>query len=196
MKGRIVPLTFLTLYSFLLVPTEHRQIKVQRGQPPLYEDRDGYEVLSLVLDDLSDQWKDKSLAICPLTTSAKDAFKAECPKIPEEFQGASEDFDSKVGKARLKNEFSLKKNYRLVAPLHASSTTKEQADSKVKNQARAPYGTYYVAAVGFDAKRTHAVAFVEYFCGNLCGNSTFYFLRKSGSGWLEAKEVPKCGRIY
>jgi len=76
----------------------------------------------------------------------------------------------------------------------------EQPRNKEEIRKRIRSGTYYVAAVGFDDKRTRAIAFVEYICGNLCGNSLFYFLRKSDKGWEETpevqREVQRCGRIY
>jgi hypothetical protein len=116
-----------------------------------------------------------------------------------EFHGASEDFDNKTKtKQILQRRFSLTKNYdlaytRLGVDLNQPET-REEARRRIRS------GTYYVAAVGFDDKRTHAIAFVEYICGNLCGDSIFYFLRKSEKGWEEAPEVQRevraCGRIY
>jgi hypothetical protein len=167
----------------------------------VYDDRDGYEVLSVLLNRLSVVRKNDTIRIDPRTAAGESVaeIKAQCSGIPVEFHGASEDFDKKLNTRQIRRRrFSLKKSYELG---HASAMadlnqpeTREQARKRIRS------GTYYVAAVGFDDKRTHAIAFVEYICGNLCGDSIFYYLRKTENGWQEAPEVQRevraCGRIY
>jgi hypothetical protein len=167
----------------------------------VYEDREGYEVLSVLLNRLSVARKNDTIRIDPRTAEGKRVaeMKAQCLGNPEEFRGASEDFDEKV-KTRLilRRGFSLTKQYELARV----SRMADPSQLETREEARKRYhsGTYYVAAVGFDDKRTRAVAFVEYICGNLCGDSIFYYLRKSERGWEEAREVNRqvqsCGRIY
>ena len=206
MRPRIEILAVGLLCSLLVLPGPHAQTKHQKTQPPLYEDRDGYEVLSVLLNTGIDIWKNETVRIHPLTPSGKylAEIKAQCSVIPAEFQTASEDFDKQIRtRFLLRQRFSLKKTYQLAAPVAASPPTDEdKALSKAEFgrliRERIRSGTYYVAAVGFDDKRTRAVAFVEYICGNLCGDSMFYFLRKSEKGWEEARDVKvtDCGRIY
>ena len=181
--------TFFCL--FLFAGEVHPQKKIQKRPPPVYEDHDGYEVLSVVLNARSLKWKNETVRIDPRTAPSKSVaeIKAQCSGIPTEFQSASEDFDKNV-KTRLlpRKEFSLNKKYNLG---YASPSVAGQSPRS---------GTYYVAAVGFNDTKTRAIAFVEYICGSLCGNSMFYFLRKSEKGWQEAQEVQRevraCGRIY
>jgi hypothetical protein len=173
----------------------------KREAARVYEDRDGYEVLSVLLNALSVTRKNETVRIDPRMASGKGVaeIKAQCSGIPAEFQAASEDFDKKVEtRFLLRRGFSLAKSYAL---LHARvKTDATWAETQEEARKRFGSGIYHVAAVGFDDKRTRAIAFVEYICGNLCGDSIFYFLRKSEKGWVQAPEVQRevhsCGRIY
>ena len=176
------------------------QTKSQKQKLSVYDDRDGYEVLSVLLNRLSVTNKNETIRISPATSAGQVVakIKAQCSGIPDEFQGASEDFDTRTKtKQILRRQFSLTKNYELARASDMNDLlpeTREQARKRIRS------GTYYVAAVGFNDTRTRAVTFVEYICGSLCGDSIFYFLRKTEKGWEEAPEVQRqvkaCGRIY
>lgn len=166
-----------------------------------YQDPEGYEVLSLLLNRLSDVWKNNSIRIDPRAARGKTVaeIKAQCSGVPDEFRSAWNDFDRSL-EPRLvwQKNFALTKPYELAgagpAPFPGEPEPKEQAHKRIRS------GTYYLAPVGFNEDRTRAVAFVEYLCGGLCGDSIFYFLRKSEKGWTEVPEVQRqvqtCGRIY
>ena len=201
MKRAAIALTLGLVGSLLCNAGTQGQTKNQKKQMPIYEDHDGYEVLSVLLNRLSVVQKNETVKIGPRTVPPRDVaeIKARCSGIPPEFQSASEDFEKVVQtRFRLRKMFALKKNYELAYPSAMADMghleTKEEAHKRIRS------GTYYVAAVGFDEKRTRAIAFVQYICGNLCGNSLFYYLRKSEKGWKEAPEVPpkvqSCGEIY
>ncbi len=201
MKRTAMALVVGLFGSLFCLASAHGQTKHLKNKLATYDDRDGYEVLSVLLNAQSDKWKNETITIDPRTPLGRAVaeIKAECSGIPAEFQAASEDFDRKVQtRLLLRKGFSLRKNYELG---YASSTiAAEQPRNKEEIRKRIRSGTYHVAAVGFDDKRTRAIAFVEYVCGNLCGNSLFYYLRKSEKGWEEAREVQRevlrCGRIY
>jgi hypothetical protein len=187
--------------SLFCLASTHAQPKHLKNKLATYDDHDGYEVLSVLLNAQSDKWKNETITIGPRTALGRAVaeIKAECSGIPAEFQAASEDFDRKVQtRLLLRKGFSLRKNYEL--GYASSAIAAEQPRNKEEIRKRIRSGTYYVAAVGFDDKRTRAIAFVEYICGSLCGNSLFYYLRKSEKGWEEAREVQRevqtCGRIY
>jgi hypothetical protein len=194
-------LAVLLLSLSSLVVNGGGQTKIKEDHPPSYQDRDGYEVLSVLLNAQGVARKNDTIRIDALTASGERVaeIKAQCSGIPAEFVSASEDFEKKM-KTRLllQREFSLAKNYELARVSDMAGVS--QPDVKAEARKRSPAGTYYLAAVGFDEKRTRAVAFVEYICGNLCGESIFYFLRKSEKGWVQApeaqREVHSCGRIY
>jgi hypothetical protein len=197
----MMALAVLLMSSLPFAPNGRGQTKNQKGQTSIYQDSDGYEVLSVLLNAVSVVRKNDTIRIDPHTAPGKYVaeMKAQCSGIPAEFRSASEDFDKRV-KSRLilQRGFSLRKNYELA---YGSATAGiSQPETKEEARKRIRSGIYHVAAVGFDDKRTHAVAFMEYICGNLCGDSIFYFLRKSEKGWEEAREVQRevqrCGRIY
>ena len=194
-------MTIVSVCLLLIAASTRSQTREHPVQVPAYEDRDGYEVLSVLLASLSVVRKNDMIKIDPRTSSGRgvEEIKAHCSGIPEEFQGASGDFDKRAKtKLTLRKEFTFAKPYEL-----AYATVKHHEDdseSKQEARDRIRSGTYYVAAVGFNENRTRAIAFVEYICGNLCGDSIFYFLRKSEKGWEEAPEIRRqvktCGRIY
>jgi hypothetical protein len=201
MKRAAIALTVGLVGSLLCNADAYGQTNNQKKQLPIYEDRDGYEVLSILLNRLSVVHKNETVRIDPRTASpgAVAKIKADCSGIPPEFQSASEDSDKKIQtRFLLRRDFILTKKYELVYPSAVAVTnhreTKEEGYKRIRS------GAYYVAAVGFDEKKTRAIAFVEYICGNPCGESLFYYLRKSAKGWEEATEVPpkvqSCGEIY
>jgi len=201
MKDRSAAWAMFLLCSLFPASSTHAQTKSQKNQMAVYDDRDGYEVLSVLLNRLSEVRKNDIIRIAPLTSAGEYVaeIKAHCAGIPEEFHAASGDFDGKAKtRLRLTRGFSLTKNYELARGRAVNELV--QAETREEAQKRIRSGTYHVAAVGFDDKRTRAIAFVEYICGSLCGASIFYYLRKTEKGWEEAPEVgPKvqsCGRIY
>jgi len=195
----LVALAFVS--SVFLVPTALAQAKKQKSPLPAYDDPDGYAVLSALLNTLSVDWKNETVRIGPRTSPESNVaeIKSQCSGIPEEFQGAWVDFDTKQkSRYALQRKFSLTKTYEL--GYATKPTGPPHRETREETRKRISSGIYYVAPVGFDAKRTRAVAFVEYICGSPCGDSMFYFLWKSGKGWQEAldirKQVQSCGRIY
>ncbi|HXR33850.1 MAG TPA: hypothetical protein VN830_09090 [Verrucomicrobiae bacterium] len=201
MKRAAIALTVGLMGSLLCNAGAHGQTKNQKKQMPVYEDRDGYEVLSVLLNRLSVVQKNETVRIDPRTASPGNVaeIKEKCSGIPPEFRSAWEDFDKKVQtRSVLRRDFTLAKNYELVYP--SAVAVPDHRETREEGYKRIRSGTYYVAPVGFDDKRTRAVAFVEYICGNPCGESLFYYLRKTEKGWEEASEVPpkvqSCGEIY
>jgi hypothetical protein len=179
------------LFLSLFAAQEGAQTKIQNRPPPVYDDNDGYEVLSVVLNARIAKQKNETVRISSGTSSGDRVMqmRGQCSGIPAEFQSASEDFDEKAKtKLVLRKEFYLKKKYEL-----------EYANRASTNPSVHP-GVFYVGAVGFNGTKTRAIALVEYICGSLCGDSSFYFLRKSGKRWEEAPEVQRevraCSRIY
>jgi hypothetical protein len=55
---------------------------------------------------------------------------------------------------------------------------------------------FYLSPVGFDANHTHAIAYENYLCGNLCGWGAYHLLVKNAGRWEEAKDVPVCAWHY
>ena len=184
----------LAISLALLSPSLLAQPKAQNSRLPAYEDTEGYAVRSAILNRLVVARRNETTRIGRRSPLAKyvSPIKMQCSGVPEEFQSAWQDFDHQL------RRFSLSKSYELSYSPHLAAS--EKAETREEARKRIRSGTYYVAPVGFDERRSRAVAFVEYICGSLCGDSIFYFLRKSGKGWEEATEVQRqlqsCGRIY
>ncbi len=191
----------LAISLALLSPSLLAQPKAQNSRLPAYEDTEGYAVRSAILNRLVVARRNETTRIGPRSPLAKyvSPIKMQCSGVPEEFQSAWQDFDHQLStRFMLQRRFSLSKSYELSYSPHLAASDKAETREEARKRIRS--GTYYVAPVGFDERRTRAVAFVEYICGSLCGDSIFYFLRKSDKGWEEAPEVQRqlqsCGRIY
>jgi hypothetical protein len=61
-------------------------------------------------------------------------------------------------------------------------------------------GIYSFSAVGFDENKTRAIVLVQYLVRPesivLGGDTIIYLLRRTESGWQQAADIQKCGRIY
>ena len=64
------------------------------------------------------------------------------------------------------------------------------------NSKKISTGTFYISPVGFDANHTHAIAYENYLCGNLCGWGAYHLLVKNAGRWEEAKDVNACTWHY
>jgi hypothetical protein len=185
---RLIALALRLSALSLLLTVAVAQTSSTKNRLPLYDDADGYEVLTSIIDSRTNQRKTEAVSIFQNTISGESLhdLKTECPyRVPAEFQEAADDFDRKAKtRFRLKEGFSLQKKYRFVAAPTSNSL-----------------GVFSVSAVGFNETKTRAVVVVEYLVRPanslvLGGDTTFYLLRKTAAGWKEATVVPKCGRIY
>jgi hypothetical protein len=189
-------LVFFCPLSFLTV--SNAQTSPNKSQLFPYDDADGYQVLSSIIDASTNKLKSESVSIFHHTIS-EEAFRGirfQCSgSIPAEFQSAAEDLDKKAKtKFLLQQEFSIQKKYKLVA-------LSRETPVNVGNQSQTASSSamFSVSAVGFDETKAHAIALVRYIVhngGTTGGSSTFHLLRKTAQGWQEAMEIPKCGRIY
>jgi hypothetical protein len=184
---RVLVLVFFCPLSFLTV--SNAQTSPNKIQLLPYDDADGYQVLSSIIDASTNKLKSDSVSIFHQTLS-EEAFRGvrfQCSgSIPAEFQSAAEDLDKKA-KTRflLRRELSIQKKYRLVALSRKTPVSGSE--------------TFSVSAVGFDETKAHAIALVQYIVhngGTIGGSSIFHLLRKTSQGWQEATEISTCGRIY
>jgi hypothetical protein len=49
------------------------------------------------------------------------------------------------------------------------------------------HGVYSFSPVGFDQRKTRAIVWMNFACGQLCNYGTYHFLEKSGGKWREVK---------
>ena len=153
----------------------------------VYDDAEGYKVLSALIELRTKDAKVESVAIFRRTIAQQTVSEllTDCTsKIPAEFQIAGKNLEQSAKiRRQLQREFSIRERYQLVGNSVGNSE-----------------GVFSFSVVGFDEARNHAIALLEYLVhptdSIMGGDSTFYLLRKTENGWQQAAEVPKCGRIY
>ncbi len=160
-----------------------------RKKHPVYEDSEGYALLSTALLRAIPNPQNSAIYIGTLTTAAEDsrAFALDkCVKVPPEFREAADDY---LRKAKLSfvfhEKFALRTHYSLVP----ESGDLSRAGGKGKKK---DIGIFDLSAVGFDQARTRAILRINNVCGSLCGGGDYYFFIKGENGWEEVKGIPKC----
>ena len=198
----------ITLFTALLVSlllwgcSAHE--RVQNHIPSntgVYEDAEGYAVLSMLLGAAAQQTQGGILRINMLThvESVNGTHSLEdCMKIPEEFREAANDYERRAGTAMmLKKKFTMNTPYDLAGETRiVGAKAKPPSPTGIDTTARMSNGVFYLSPVGFDANHTHAIAYANYICGNLCGWGGFHLLVKNAGRWEEAKDVNGCTWHY
>jgi hypothetical protein len=167
----------------------------------VYDDSEGYAVLSMLLGDASQETHSAAIRINMVThmESATGVHSLEdCMKVPEEFREAANDYERRAKIALLlRKKFSIKAPYDLVGESRTTGSGLRNPPATGKDTSeRISSGTFYLSPVGFDANHTHAIAYKNYLCGNLCGWGAFHLLVKNGDSWEEAKDVVGCTWQY
>ena len=167
----------------------------------LYDDAEGYAVLSVLLDGAGLETHAAVIRINMSThvESATGVHSLEdCMKVPEEFREAANDYERRAKTALLlRKRLSIKTQYDLVGEsrITGSGVRNPPAIGKDTSE-KISNGTFYLSPVGFDANHTHAIAYKNFLCGNRCGSGAFHLLVKNGDRWEEAKDVVGCTWQY
>jgi len=138
-----------------------------RGSAKVYEDVEGYSLLSLVLDNEAKDQKVDRISISDRTNVVLEL--ALCNQLPQEFRPAADDLRSKS-----KSHLRLKRKLKLNRPY--SLTSGGATD-------------FSISSVGFDVARTHAIVAVFRGCGVMCSGGWTYLLRKTGNGWQIVSQI-------
>ena len=166
-----------------------------------YDDAEGYAVLSMLLGSASQETHAATVRINMVThvESVNGAHSLEeCMKVPEEFREAANDYERLAGTALvLRKKFTLRMPYDLAGETRITGTVVRQPPATgADNSKKISTGTFYISPVGFDANHTHAIAYENYLCGNLCGWGAYHLLVKNAGRWEEAKDVNACRWHY
>jgi hypothetical protein len=167
----------------------------------VYEDAEGYAVLSVLLGSAGDETHAAAIRINMVThvesMSGVNSLE-DCMKIPEEFREAANDYERRAKTALvLRKKFGLKMPYDLAGESRITGTgVRQPPPTGADNSGKTSSGTFYLSPVGFDANHTHAIAYKNYLCGNLCGWGGFHLLVKNEGRWEEAKDVSACTWHY
>jgi hypothetical protein len=187
-------LTLAVVCAFCCTTPLFAQNSSPSEKPADYEDADGFAVLAVLLEHYRPELAN-TLEIASLTASGAkpDSFEACGGKIPAEFAAAAADFrDKNKQNWRLTKKLKLKFIYRLVdlakkrQPLAPTQNAKELPPPVFEQP------VYQVSAVGFDASRTHAIAYVAAVCGPDCSSGAYHLLVKEKDGWKEFASSPVC----
>jgi len=167
----------------------------------VYEDAEGYAVLSMMLGGASQETHAAAIRVNMVThvESVSGAHSLEdCMKVPEEFREAANDYEQKSKTALvLRKKFTLRAPYDLAGETRITGSGMRNPTSTEKGISdKTASGTFYLSPVGFDASHTHAIAYENYLCGNLCGWGAYHLLVKNAGRWEEAKDVPVCTWHY
>jgi hypothetical protein len=140
-----------------------QQKKEKASSSRIYDDPEGYQLLSVVMENEARVQKLREVAIF-----RRSSERAHCNEIPEEFQVAAHDPapGSRAG-LQFKRKFSLNRPYRLTWD----------------------FTDFAISAVGFDSLRMLAVISVNYACGQMCSSGSTYLFRKTDQGWVQIGQV-------
>ena len=166
-----------------------------------YDDSEGYAVLSMLLGNASQETHAPLIRINMVThvESVSGAHSLEdCMKVPDDFREAANDYEQKSKTALvLRKKFTLRTPYDLAGETRITGSGMRNPTSTDKGITdKIANGTFYLSPVGFDAHHTHAIAYENYLCGNLCGWGAYHLLVKNAGSWEEAKDVPACTWHY
>ena len=166
----------------------------------VYEDAEGYVVLSALLGAATQETRGAIVRINMLThvESVNGTHSLEdCMKIPEEFREAANDYERRAATALvLRKRFTLNVPYDLAGETRVVGSKAKPSSPAADTAPKVSAGVFYLSPVGFDATRTHAIAYENYICGNLCGWGAFHLLLKNGGKWEDAKDITACTWRY
>ena len=167
----------------------------------VYDDAEGYALLSTLLAQAVPETHAGVIRINMVThvESVSGTHSLEdCVKIPDEFREAANDYEQRAKTALvLRKKFTLKTPYDLAGETRIVGSERKPASPADKDiAAKISSGTFYLSPVGFDVNHTHAIAYENYICGNLCGWGAYHLLVKNGDRWEEAKDVSACTWHY
>ncbi len=168
-------------------------------KPADYDDADGYAVLSVILTHARSE-ADPSFLISPflispvtVSGSSAESFRTCGSKIPADFTGAATDFAEKNKQNwTVTKKINLKFIYKFanLEGKHTRLAPTQNAKDLPPPLFEQP--VYQVSAVGFDASRTHAIAYVAAVCGPDCSSGSYHLLVKDKDGWKETTGSPIC----
>ncbi len=166
----------------------------------VYEDSEGYAVLSMLLGGASEEIHAPVIRMNIVThvesTGGVNSLE-DCVKVPDEFREAANDYERRAKRPYvLKNKFSIKTQYDLVGESRIVGSPRKLSPTTGKDiSQKSTRGAFYLSPVGFDAN-THAITYKNYICGNLCGWGGYHLLVKNAGRWEEAKDVSGCTWHY
>jgi hypothetical protein len=175
---------FLTVLFSWPLPSSH--INPATTRYPVYQDADGYRILSILLTREGNGKNGTALQINAITVPVGcDAH------ISDEFRSAYKDFvDVNHTIFELARELSIETPYEFKEkPEQTELPPPAPGEKGLSVESRRPF--YSVSAVGFGKARTRAMVYLNSSRGNYFGGGLHMF-KKSEQGWTEVKGSPIC----
>ncbi|MDR3739769.1 MAG: hypothetical protein P4L40_12215 [Terracidiphilus sp.] len=176
----------LTSFSVLCVFATSQQPEM----PKAYDDKDAYQIYSLLLPHQESYEFAKGTLVIQSDTVSPPKENARCmtPQAAAEFEEAVADFDRENLKPRsLQRLFQIEKPYELVTNESIRKLFKEGFWKSFYERYPNSGGYIVMSAVGFNPQRTQAVVYMGSACGGLCGRWSLHLLEKVDGKW---KSVP------
>jgi hypothetical protein len=195
----VVSLNLLTVALVLLgmalpqaapAPSASPSSQTTPQSPPVYNDDEGYAVLSALLAG-DPARPTKGTTLIQATTSGWNCSKAE-EATPPDFREALQNFA-----AVNKNGWTLQEKLTLDHPYKLLSAADLQGGiTRYRQSHPGASGFTSVSAVGFNREKTAALVFMSYHCGPLCGEGELVAFRKTDGKWTKLPRSPaQCGWI-
>jgi hypothetical protein len=164
----------------------------QSAKSQEYDDSEGYAVLSVLLDQHHWSGSTNLLVIGHVTSSGSMSGSFEsCNKIPDEFKSAARDFKEKNRQEwRLAKRLNLKLNYEFADEMRESALPTPVAGEQ--ELPLPPNPVNVLSAVGFDASRTHAIAYHAAIGGPDSAGGGYHLFVKDKKTWKEVSQSPVC----
>jgi hypothetical protein len=162
--------------------------------PQPYEERDAYQIYSLLLPQEESYGFAKGTLIIQEETASNAAVVGAClsPEVVKQFKDAISDYErSRTKTWLLKRHFQIEKPYEIVNKETLALFRGHGLDSWDDYYIRYPQsgGYVFLSAVGFNKKKTQAIVYTGSICGGLCGRSQFHLLEKVHGQWKEVSGV-------
>jgi hypothetical protein len=179
------------------MPSLLEQIKPEERKLAVYDDAEGYAVLSVLLKSEGEGHDRPPLRNFPRTVkqglTSSEGISDSCRNsLPQDFGSALKDFESRnQTQFRFDSRFSLQRPYEFRRELERVELPTPAPGEQ--EMAAETIGTLLLrSAVGFNDSRTRAVVYFAAYCGPMCYGGDFRLLQKTKNGWQEIKGSPIC----
>ncbi len=164
----------------------------QSAAPEPYTDDDAYRVFDALLGKdatasiLVIQQETSGPVARPELNFSYGPERCVTPAAAEEFKDAISDYNRlNHRKWLLQRKFASERPYELLDSATADLLLQDGDWQKFRQRFPQAQTIFDMSAVGFSKDKTHAVVYFGQSCGNMCGEWSFYLLKKADGKWQE-----------
>jgi hypothetical protein len=171
-----------------IVSAQQKNANTKTSSTEDYTDAEAYQIYSALLDTQTDSYFVIEAKTFFFEKSAPDNLGIKGNSHFRKLWGPLlRDFAAKERTPMsLTESIPIKASYVLVSGETLSSIFKADNGWDAFSE-RYPHahGVYSFSPVGFDRGKTHAMVWMQFACGQLCGHGTYHFFEKSEGKWRE-----------